>query len=259
MVRTIRFTAVLAAFTILAVPLGAAEHPLSSERRERLRDDLQKTVERLTKSIEADADNVRLYSRRGDAWFFLGRFRKAVADYEKMLELRPQLEAQHWRLGLAYFYTGRYKKAARQFELYHTVGPTDRENGIWRFFAQAKAEGVDKAREDLLQYDEPDREPFPALYELVAGRIGPRQVLEPIRAADIDKQARQKRLYYAHLYIGFHDAIQGKRKPAVAHLRKAVGSEWAPQASYGPHYMWHVGRLHYELLTDTAKDGQDEN
>src|SRR5204862_70271 len=110
------------------------------------------------------------YSLRGDAFFKRGQFAKAAADYNKMVEIDKALDTGHWRRGIAWFYAGDYPKAAGQFEAYHSFDNVDRENGIWRYFSQAKAFGIPKAREGLLKYAKDDREPFPGLYQLFEGK-----------------------------------------------------------------------------------------
>lgn len=187
-------------------------------------------------------------SARGDAHFKLAEFDKAVAEYETMVELDPSLEKSHWRRGIAYFYAGKYEKAARQFEIYNTFDNVDRENGIWRYFSQYKAFGKEKAREGLLKYAKDDREPFPDVYQLFEGKRTPEQILEKIKSASIDDDQRESRYFYAHLYIGLNFAVENKPDDAVAHLKKAVANTWGPKAGYGPSYMWHVGRLHHDLL-----------
>jgi lipoprotein NlpI len=226
-----------------AADAKAAGHPLSEKRRAELKKSSERIVAEQSKIIAAEPKSVEAYSRRGDAYFFLADFKRAVADYEKMVELNRDLESQHWRRGIAYFYAGRYKDAARQFEIYNTFDMVDRENGIWRFFSQAKAGGVEQARKNLLKYKQDDREPFPDVYKLFAKDVAPEQILKNIAAAKIDKTEREKRLFYAHLYIGLNHALEGRDKPARVHLRKAVANEWGPEAGYGPRYMWHVGRL----------------
>lgn len=233
---------------ILLCLVLADDHPLSEEKRAKLNKDLDQAIERATKQIEADPKDVNPYSRRGDAHFMRGNFPKAVADYDKMVELDPSQDAGHWRRGIAHFYAGQYEKAARQFEIYHTTDNVDRENGIWRFFSQAKAHGLERAREGLLKYEKDDREPFPDVYRLFAGKITPEKILERIREAKIDDEEREKRLFYAHLYIGLNLAVEKKPEQAVKHLRLAVANTWGPTAGFGPAYMWHVGRLHYESL-----------
>jgi len=192
-------------------------------------------------------------SARGDAHFKLGEFAKAVAEYEKMVEQDPSLEKSHWRRGIAYFYAGRYDKAAHQFEIYNTFDNVDRENGIWRYFSQFKAHGKEKAREGLLKYAKDDREPFPDVYQLFEGKKTPEQILTKIKDAQLGDEDREMRTFYAHLYIGLNFAVEGKPDDAKPHLRKAVENKWGPKSGLGPNYMWHVGRLHHDLLTAREK------
>ena len=133
--RVIFFVAVTAALASAADP-----------DREKLNARFDKDIVRLTEEIAKAAKSVDLYSQRGDAYFYRGKFAEAVADYEKMVELQPALETSHWRKGIAYFYAERFNDAARQFEIYHSFDNVDRENGIWRYLSQTKAVGRAKAR-----------------------------------------------------------------------------------------------------------------
>ncbi|HVE40323.1 MAG TPA: hypothetical protein VNM14_10575 [Planctomycetota bacterium] len=214
-------------------------HPLSDAQRATIRKDAETVV----------ADPAASQSERGDALFKLGKFAESVTDYEKMLERDPALEKSHWRRGIALFYAGQYEKAARQFESYNSYDNIDRENGIWRYFSQYKAFGKDKAREGLLKYAKDDREPFPDVYQLFEGKRTPEQILEKIKSAELSEDDREMRSFYANLYIGLNFAVENKPDEARTHLRKAVANSWGPKGGYGPNYMWHVGRLHYELLT----------
>ncbi|MBI3858599.1 MAG: hypothetical protein HY293_23175 [Planctomycetes bacterium] len=223
-----------------ALPLLLAladDPPLSAERRKQIADDCR--------AVLKDSSDP---SARGDAHFKLADFPKALAEYEKMVELDPSLERSHWRRGIAYFYAGLYAKAAHQFEIYNSFDNVDRENGIWRYFSQVKAYGKDKAREGLLKYEKDDREPFPDVYQLFEGKRSPDEIIAKIKAAEIGDDARESRYFYAHLYIGLNHAVENRPDEAAKHLRKAVENTWAPKAGYGPAYMWHVGRLHYDLL-----------
>ena len=247
---------VLVIATIGRVPAAEPDpHPLSREQRNKLQSTLHEQVQLLTQSITDEA-TVEAYSRRGDAYFFLGQFPEALADYEKMVELNADLGAAHWRRGIARFYTEKYSAAASQFEEYHTFDNVDRENGIWRYLSQHRAYGIDKAREGLLKYEKTDREPFPAVYQLFAGRLSPEQIVRQIADAEIDDSERSKREFYAHLYIGLNHAIEGRDREAIQSLRQATASSWGPAAGYGPNYMWHVGRLHYELLLEKIRNTQ---
>jgi lipoprotein NlpI len=228
----------------------AAEPPLSAERLAELQTSWDKTIREMTIVIEKIPRDLNAFSRRGDAYFFAGKFKAAVADYDKMVELDPDQDTSHWRRGIAYFYAGRYADAAGQFERYHSFDQVDRENGIWRYLSQVKAHGRDKARAGLLKYAKDDREPFPAVYELFAGKTTPEKILEAIEQAKISKDEREKRLFYAELYIGLNEFIEDRPASAQKHLERAVKNSWGPTAGYGPNYMWHVGRLQEAALRE---------
>lgn len=254
MPRTIQLLALVGIALSGSASVGEEAHPLSTREREQLAQKLDVTIADTTKRLRQDPRNVDLHSRRGDAYFFRGDFAKAVADYDRMVELNLELDASHWRRGIALFYAGRYDQAARQFERYHTFDDVDRENGIWRYLSQVKADGIEKARAGLLKYRKDDREPFPAVYQLFAGKMTPEEILKQIDAAEIGEDERGKRLFYARLYIGLNHAVEDRPDEALPHLREAVANTWAPRAGYGPNYMWHVGRLHYERLRDEARE-----
>ncbi len=107
-------------------------------------------LKELNTALVAAPDAVALLSRRGDYQVFLGHFKEAVADYERMIALDPAQDAPHWRLGIAYYFNGQFAKSARQFEKYHEYDGRDRENGIWKFLAQARAEARKSARGNAL-------------------------------------------------------------------------------------------------------------
>lgn len=248
----------LACYGALAVLLASAgtvaeDSPLSEEQQSKHVARWKETIDAMTKRIAMDSKSVEAYSRRGDARFFLGQFDGAVQDYEEMVRLDPEQDASHWRLGIAYYYAGKAEAAAAQFGKYHAFDQVDRENGIWRYLSQFKAQGKAAARKELLKYEKDDREPFPAVYKLFAGEITPQQILDGIAAARLDDAEREKRLFYAELYIGLNAAAEGQPEEARRHLRAAVANPWGPRAGYGPAWMWQVGRLHWEQLEREAK------
>lgn len=237
---------------VLALAL-ADDPPIPAERRAEMARDLDDAIRRQTAAIQESPASVAAYSQRGDAYFKRGRFAEAADDYEKMVELDPSLDAAHWRRGIASFYAGRYEKAARQFEIYHTVDDVDRENGIWRYFSQRKAFGKEKAQAGLLKYAKDDRQPFPAVYQLFEGKRTTEELLSEIESAKITDEERRQRLFYACLYIGLHHVVENRPRDAVIFLRQAVANPWARTAGYGPEFMWHVGRVQYDLLVPDPK------
>ncbi|WP_417385672.1 tetratricopeptide repeat protein [Gimesia sp.] len=209
---------------------------------------LQQQIEQLSDQIQQTPGETALYSRRGDAYFFNGNFKAAVADYDKMVELNPSISASHWRRGIACYYAKQYTAAAKQFEIYHSFDNVDRENGIWRYFSQYKAKGAAAAQQGLLKYEKDDREPFPDLYRMFQGKTTPETVLKNIETAEIDAGERSKRYFYAYLYIGLNESLLGHQQQAQSYLKKSVANDWGPVAGFGPNYMWHTGRLELQLI-----------
>jgi lipoprotein NlpI len=204
----------------------------------------------LTQSAK-EPNDIAALSRLGDLHLFLQQYAPAVAAFEKMIALDPAQDAPHWRLGIAYYFAGQYEKSARQFAKYHAYDARDRENGVWKFLAQARASGVETARREMLEYTRFDREPFPALYEMFAGKRTPESVLEhaatPALVSDPQVQ------FFAHYYVGMMQDLNGNRPAAVDHLKKAVAT-FTPATAHrgGPGYMWQVARLHLAELSKPA-------
>jgi lipoprotein NlpI len=199
----------------------------------------------LDASLASAPDSMQALSRRGDRHLFLGNFPQAVADYERMIVLDPKEDAPHWRLGIAYYFTGQFAKSARQFEKYHAYDGRDRENGIWKFLAQEKVDGLEKARAEMLSYTIFDREPFPSLYEMFAGKKSPDEVLAEISRKGLEGETQV--VFFGNYYAGLDEAILGRRQRGLELLEKAVSLPQA-RAGGGPGYMWQVARLHWEKL-----------
>src|SRR5260221_2956278 len=192
-------------------------------------------LERLDGAVSQMPDSVPLRSRRGDCHLFLAHFREAVADFEAMIALDPAQDAPHWRLGIAYYFEGEFAKAAKQFEKYHAYDGGDRENGIWKFLSQARAAGIEKARDEMLVYTRFDREPFPALYEMFAGRRTTDDLFRDLAARGLTADSRV--MFFANYYAGLNEALLGHRDRAIELTRKAVAADRGKTAGSGPAYM----------------------
>lgn len=234
---------VIILFVVACASCSAAEPTANVER------ELQAKLADAEMRVEANSDDVRALLDRGDALFFLGRFEEAIRDYDRMIALQPELGPTHWQRGLALHFAGQYDDAAKQFERFFELDKSDRENGIWRFYAQVKKDGVDSARKALFVYEQPDREPLPIIYHLCEGKATPADVAKSVEAAGIPPQEKRKRQFYAELYLGLDAAIvRNDAKAARPHFERAVANRWPRSAGYGPTYMWHVARLSLDSL-----------
>lgn len=197
----------------------------------------------LSRSLEQSPNSMGLLSRRGDMRQFLGKFEGAVADYEKMIALDPAQDAPHWRLGISYYFTGAFAKGARQFEKYHAYDNRDRENGIWKFLCQVRAQNLETARKEMLVYTRFDREPFPSLYQMLAGEKTPQEILKEAAAKEFENQPQVR--FFAKYYAGVYLSLTGRTEEGLKLVEEAVAL-FTPETAGtgGPGYMWQVARLH---------------
>lgn len=232
----------------LALAVSAAEPPppLPAAERAAMRADFARQETALTAALAQSPDDLALLSRRGDRRLFLGRFAEAVADFERMIALDPAQDAPHWRLGIAYHFAGDFAKSARQFQKYHAHDDRDRENGVWKFLADARTGELAAARRAMLPYTRFDREPFPALHDMFAGRKTTDEFLADLKTRGLDRDERV--MFFANYYAGLNEQWLGRPDRALELLRLAVASPWGRTAEGGPAYMWQCARLHFEKL-----------
>lgn len=234
-------------FTAASLAMAAEETPTA-----KMLGEFKADIEQLDAAIAKNPDSTRALSARGDAHLFLGHFQEAVADYEKMIALDPKLDVPHWRLGIAYHFTGQWDKSSKQFAKYHAYGGRDRENGIWKFLADVHLHDLTTARKEMLEYTEFDREPFPAIYDLLAGKMTGDQYQAHLDSKKVstDRQA----MFFGQYYRGLFEELTGHHDHALASLRAAVAQFPAGEAiSGGPGYMWQCARLHLEQLEKKKK------
>ena len=235
------------AFLFTTALVSPAAEPLWPEWRAPLIFKFAKELKEADTAVAREPNSKQEYSQRGNLLFFLARYPDAIADFEKMIALDPSEDAPHWRLGIAYYFVGEYARAARQFEKYDAYdGHLDRENGIWRFLAQVHTDGLEKARAGMLVYKEFDREPFPALYEMFAGRITPDDLVAEIEQKGFADHPQVG--FFGFFYVGLDEEVLGHKAHAIELLKRAVDIMPNPNTVY----MWNVARLEWERLVTEA-------
>jgi len=194
-----------------------------------------------SRAIELDPENGDSYHLRGCVQFKLGKIAESIADFDKYLKIDPQRKSSHWQRGISCYYAGKFDEGKAQFESYQKFDGNDVENAVWRFLCQAKKDGIDKARKDMLKIDDDQRVPMKEVYDLFMGKLKPQDVLD---AAKNQKTVRNQTapLFYAHLYLGLYFDAIGDRKKALEHLNIATDDYRTYQ------YMWDVARIHRDLL-----------
>lgn len=229
------------------------------------RDELQKATEaaaqgnsevavkHASNAIAKDAELAIAYYLRGREYFRLGMIDKSIIDFDKYVELAPQIESRQWERGIAYYYAREFDKGARQFELYQTYHDNDVENSVWRFLCMTPSTGVDRARAVMLPIKDDRRIPMMAIFEMYRGNLQPEDVLRIAREGDPPDEVLTGRLFYAHLYIGLYYEVLGNSELA----KKYVDLAAAPDLADNPRlnrYMWDVARIHAMLLKKKGDD-----
>jgi lipoprotein NlpI len=252
----------LALWLFLAVALwalparsnAAAAEPTDARgylRRARLYDAQQKydeAVADLDKCLQLDPNNAEAYDLRGSEQFKRGKIAESLADFDAFLKLRPEEAPGHWKRGITLYYLGRFDDGRKQFQAYEKKDTNDVENAVWHFLCAARVDGIEKARASILKIGKDTRVPMMQVYELYKGNLKPSDVLAAAEAGDVPAAQRKERLFYAHLYLGLYDDVQGDKKRALEHVDLATG-----KYRIG-HYMGDVARVHADLLRKDAKE-----
>ncbi|MBI3875509.1 MAG: tetratricopeptide repeat protein [Verrucomicrobia bacterium] len=199
------------------------------------------------KALEASPQASPLYMHRAMELFKAGQIKECVEDFDNYNKLLPDGAAQNWQRGIALYYAGRFADGKKQFELHQTVNKQDVENAVWHFLCTARAEGVDKARAQLIPISGDTRIPMAKVHELFAGKAKPDDVLAAARAGEPPPDRLARQLFYAHLYLGIYFEATGDAKQARDHIFKAA--EKADQNDY----MGDVARVHADILRKQEK------
>ena len=203
--------------------------------------DLGAALARATKAIEMDPKYAEAYQFRGIVHFKAGKIDASIRDFDRYIELKPAAKVSHWQRGISYYYAGKYDEGRKQFEAYQEHDKADVENAVWRFMCMAKKDGMEKARDGILEVELDKRVPMRQIYGMFKGGRKPADVLAAARDGDPPAEQLNRQLFYAHLYVGIYYDLAGDRKKALEHLNAAVDHRIG-------HYMWDVARVHRDLL-----------
>lgn len=219
-----------------------ADDLLAQSRRAFDRGEKDEAIKLADLAIAASADRAGAYQQRGSMHFRMGHIAESLADFDKLLELRPDQKPYHWQRGIALYYAGKFEDGQKQFELHQTVNSNDVENAAWHYLCVARRDGVEKARKLLIKIEGDQRVPMMEVLAMFAGRAKADDVLAAARVGAPAEKELNQRLFYAHLYIGLYYEAAGDAKLAREHIELAA-TKYA-----GDDYMSDVARVHLKLM-----------
>ena len=223
---------------LFVAAIGLSQDNLSdlvlSAQRHAARNEHAQAIADYDRILKLRPDLAEAYNNRGVEQFKLAHIRQSLADFDRSIELKPAQAPYHWQRGSALYYAGRSDDGRKQFELHQTVNGNDVENAAWRYLCMARAGTVQQARDAILPIEHDGRVPMMQIYALYKGKLG---VDEVLTAAGGGRDG----LFYAHLYIGLYYEGAGNAKAAREHIQRAVEQNVN-------HYMGDVARVHLQLL-----------
>jgi tetratricopeptide (TPR) repeat protein len=196
---------------------------------------LESELQRLTRHLDTDLHQPKVYIERGMTYFKLGHIAEAIADFDRAEHLNPALTPYLWQRGLAYYYARRFADGAQQFEVDLTVNKHDVEETVWRYLCQAQLQSAQVAREGLLPVQNDSRPVMGWIYQLFAGGCHAKTVLAQYRGAG------QREQFYSHLYVGLYYEAERDEPRAHQYITQAAAMQIVDD------YMGWVAMVHQRL------------
>jgi len=109
----------------------------------------REAMENFSKAIELDSKAAGAYVNRGIAYHYLGDYRQAIRDYDRAIELDPKLSRGYFNRGSAYHHLGDYRQAIRDFDRAIELDPKEARAYNNRGIAYDKLGDKQKAIADL--------------------------------------------------------------------------------------------------------------
>ncbi|MEL7497385.1 MAG: hypothetical protein AAFN77_07215 [Planctomycetota bacterium] len=199
----------------------------------------------------AQPNNDFYQAQKGKVAFMTCKFPECVEAYDQVIKIDTSLKPQLWQRGLALYYADQFKEGVEQFEQHQKVNSQDVENSVWHFLCEAKVSNVETARKQMIDIQEDSRIPMYEIFEMFAGRKKPEDVIKAAQSterASAGSPGHKLQLYYAYLYVGLFQEINGDAKASLESMNKAKDA-WP--LSRGD-FMGEVARVH--IATRTKKN-----
>lgn len=163
---------------------------------------------------------------------------EAVAKYDRLATMVPEVAPMLWQRGIALYELGRYAECAQQFASYFAVNRADLENATWHFLCAARSTTPAAALAGVLPAGSDPRILRSEVFAMIRGRMSPDALM-----ALADTSVPIVR-FYAHFYIGYYLEATGNATAARPHFAAAASPELSEEAGF----LAIVARIHLSRL-----------
>ncbi|CAJ1374372.1 unnamed protein product [Effrenium voratum] len=168
-------------------------------------------------------------------------FRQArVEDSVKLFDEAAESgfpKARLWQRGLSLYYAERFADGTEQFRKDVDLNPNDTEESIWAFLCEAKMQGFDQARKQMLTVGQDPRPVMRNAYALFRGDDDGKYLETMENLAERSGSD----CFYASLYLGLFYEAKADSAKAKEWLLKAVDSSYGRSSN---DYMADLARVH---------------
>lgn len=194
------------------------------------------------KSLPANAN---LHIIRGSLFFRSGKITESIVDFDKAIELEPNFKPDLWQRGIALYYADKFQEGLDQFSVHRNVNPNDVENAFWHFMCNARVNGVEAAKKDVLLAGFDRRVPLMQVQQLIQGKGTVEEVIAACEKGGAGSEGQKQSRFYGYLYIGLYYDVLNDAKNAEKYLQMCVDQNF-------PCYMYDVAKIHLDLLKKKA-------
>ena len=113
--------------------------------------DYARAIEDHDEALRLDPGNALFYSNRGSAYDELGEYRRAIEDYDEALRINPGYLDAYNNRGVAYDHLGEYARAIEDFDQALRLDPGDASYYNNRAFARCHLGQVEASLDDWMQ------------------------------------------------------------------------------------------------------------
>ena len=202
-------------------------------------------------AVQLQPNNTQTHMLLANIFLIEGNINQAVASFDEIIRLKPELQPHLWQRGLALYWVDEFQKGKEQFETHQDVNAQDVENAVWHLLCAAQIEGLDAARQKMIPIEGDKRVPMKEIYEVFAGRMEPEKVIE----AATESPDLQRALYYGFIYNGLYYEMIGEKEKCIEAMEKA---EKAKSFMNKDDLMNQVATIHLRLRKTRSDESKQE-